>query len=40
VITPLQANLKSEYSQAEILLQQLPTELKQIDQELGFNGSS
>jgi flagellar hook-associated protein 2 len=40
VITPLETHLKSEYSQAEILLQQLPTELKQIDQELGFNGSS
>jgi flagellar hook-associated protein 2 len=40
VITPLETHLKSEYSQAEILLQQLPTQLKQIDQELGLNGSS
>lgn len=40
VITPLQKQLQSEYSQAEILLQQLPTEMKQINQELGFNSSS
>jgi flagellar hook-associated protein 2 len=40
VITPLQTQLQSEFSQAEILLQQLPTEMKQIDEELGDNSSS
>ena len=34
-ITPLQAQLQNEYSQAEILLQQLPTEMQQINTELG-----
>ncbi len=36
-ITPLKAQLNSEYSQAEILLQQLPIEMKQISVELGQN---
>ena len=40
VITPLQTQLQSEYRQAEILLQQLPTEMKQINQELGYNNTS
>ena len=40
VIAPLQTQLQSEYSQAEILLQQLPAEMKQIDEELGLNNSS
>ncbi len=40
VIAPLQTQLQSEFSQAEILLQQLPTEMKQIDTELGQNSSS
>jgi flagellar hook-associated protein 2 len=40
VIAPLQTQLKNQYSQAEILLQQLPTEMKQIDEELGMNNSS
>jgi flagellar hook-associated protein 2 len=40
VITPLQTHLQNEYSQAEILLQQLPTEMNQINQELGNNTSS
>lgn len=40
VIDPLKTQLQSEYSQAEILLQQLPTEMKQIDAELGNNSSS
>jgi flagellar hook-associated protein 2 len=40
VITPLQTQLQSEFSQAEILLQQLPNEMKQIDEELGQNSSS
>jgi len=40
VITPLQTHLQSDYSQAEILLQQLPVEMKQINQELGYNNNS
>ncbi len=40
IIDPLQTNLQSEYSQAEIALQQLPVELKQIDEELGLDNSS
>jgi flagellar hook-associated protein 2 len=40
VIVPLQTELQSDFSQAEILLQQLPTEMKQIDTELGENNSS
>jgi len=40
VISPLQTQLQSEYSQAEIALQQLPAEIKDIDAELGLNGSS
>jgi flagellar hook-associated protein 2 len=40
VIAPLQQQLQAKYSQAEILLQQLPTEMKQIDQELGYNNSN
>jgi flagellar hook-associated protein 2 len=39
-ITPLKAQLTSEYSQAEILLQQLPTEMQQINTELGLNTKS
>jgi flagellar hook-associated protein 2 len=39
-ITPLQTQLQASYSNAEILLQQLPTETKQIDEELGLNKSS
>jgi flagellar hook-associated protein 2 len=39
-ITPLKAQLQSEYSQAEILLQQLPTEMQQINTELGLNNNS
>lgn len=39
-ITPLRTQLQSEYSKAEILLQQLPTEMKQINEELGMNQSS
>ena len=39
-ITPLKAQLTSEYSQAEILLQQLPTEMQQINTELGLNNKS
>ncbi len=39
-IVPLQAQLQSEYSQAEILLQQLPQEMQQINTELGLNNNS
>jgi len=39
-ITPLKAQLQSEYSQAEILLQQLPQEMQQINTELGLNNNS
>lgn len=39
-IQPLQTQLQNEYSQAEILLQQLPIETKQINAELGGNSSS
>jgi flagellar hook-associated protein 2 len=39
-ITPLKAQLTSEYSQAEILLQQLPTEMQQINAELGNNNNN
>lgn len=39
-IQPLQAQLQSEYSQAEILLQQLPREMQQINTELGYNNSN
>ena len=36
-ITPLKTQLTSDYSQAEIALQQLPTEMQQINTELGLN---
>jgi flagellar hook-associated protein 2 len=39
-ITPLQTQLQADYSQAEILLQQLPSEMQQINTELGYNNSS
>ncbi len=39
-ITPLQLNLQSEYSKAEIALQSLPTQQKQLSAELGNNSSS
>jgi flagellar hook-associated protein 2 len=40
IIAPLQTKLQSDFSQAEILLQQLPNEMKQIDTELGENSNS
>jgi flagellar hook-associated protein 2 len=40
VIAPLQTQLQSDFSQAEILLQELPNEMKQIDTELGENNST
>jgi len=39
-ITPLQTQLQADYSQAEIALQELPNQMKEIDQELGLNNSS
>jgi flagellar hook-associated protein 2 len=39
-IAPLKTQLNAEYSQAEILLQQLPTEMQQINTELGLNTKS
>jgi len=39
-IDPLQTQLQNDYSQAEILLQQLPQEQQQINEELGYNNSS
>jgi flagellar hook-associated protein 2 len=39
-IDPLRTQLQSEYSQAEIALQQLPGEIKDVDAELGTNSSS
>ena len=39
-IAPLKTQLTAEYSQAEILLQQLPTEMQQINTELGLNNKS
>lgn len=38
-IQPLQTQLQNDYSQAEILLQQLPVEMKQISEELGQTSS-
>jgi flagellar hook-associated protein 2 len=40
VITPLKAQLQTQFSAAEIALQQLPVELKDVDEELGINNSS
>ncbi len=40
IITPLRTQLQSSLSQAEILLQQLPAEMRQISTELGQNTSS
>lgn len=39
-IQPLQTQLQNEYSQAEILLQQLPVQTREISAELGQNSSS
>lgn len=39
-IKPLRTRLQAEYSQAELLLQQLPTEMKQISTMLGQNTSN
>lgn len=40
VITPLRTQLQSDLSQAEILLQQLPNQMKRISTELGQNNST
>jgi flagellar hook-associated protein 2 len=40
VIAPLQTQLQTEYSNAEIALQELPNELKDVDTELGLNSST
>jgi flagellar hook-associated protein 2 len=40
VITPLKSQLQTEYSNAEIALQELPSEIKNIDAELGIGTSS
>ena len=40
IIAPLKVQLQAEFSQAEIALQQLPGELKDVDAELGLNNSS
>ena len=40
VISPLKTQLNSEYSQAEIALQELPGEIKNIDAELGENNNN
>jgi flagellar hook-associated protein 2 len=39
-IVPLQAQLQSDYSEAEIALQGLPQEMQQINTELGLNNNS
>lgn len=39
-ISQLQLKLTSEYSQAEILLQQLPRQMQQINTQLGYNTSN
>jgi flagellar hook-associated protein 2 len=39
-IAPLQTQLQADYSKAEIALQELPNQLKEIDQELGLNNNS
>lgn len=39
-IDPLQTQLKAEYSTAEEDLQELPMEMQQINQELGYNSNS
>jgi flagellar hook-associated protein 2 len=39
-IAPLQTQLQADYSKAEIALQELPNQMKEIDQELGLNNSS
>jgi len=40
IIGPLQTQMQSEFSKAEIALQQLPNEIKDVDAELGENNSN
>jgi flagellar hook-associated protein 2 len=40
IIDPLQTQLQAEFSKAEIALQQLPNELKNVDAELGMNNNN
>ena len=40
IIAPLRTQLQSEFSSAEIALQQLPGQIKDVDAELGINTSS
>jgi flagellar hook-associated protein 2 len=40
IITPLQAQLQSEFSKAEIALQQLPNTIRSLDEQLGLNTNS
>jgi flagellar hook-associated protein 2 len=40
IIEPLQTQLQAEYSQAEVSLQELPGEIKNVDAELGINTSN
>jgi flagellar hook-associated protein 2 len=39
IITPLRTRLQASFSQAEVALQQLPNEIKNVDAELGMNTS-
>ena len=39
IITPLRTRLQASFSQAEVALQQLPNEIKNVDAELGENSS-
>ena len=40
IIAPLQTQMQSEFSKAEIALQQLPNEIKDVDAELGMNNNN
>jgi flagellar hook-associated protein 2 len=40
IIGPLQTQMQSEFSKAEIALQQLPNEIKDVDAELGENNNN
>jgi flagellar hook-associated protein 2 len=40
IIAPLQTQMQSEFSKAEIALQQLPNEIKDVDAELGENNNN
>jgi flagellar hook-associated protein 2 len=40
IIAPLKAQMTAEFSKAEIALQQLPGQIKDVDAELGLNNSS